>query len=178
MIIFYTIDPVLGCTGNTDTYRIFLGFCHLIIWGCIPPCGMLVFGLLTIKNIWQAKHRLRPEQIVHGQRNANLTRLHYHMMRMTLIQSLLLIITTVPFSVEYIYKSMPANTPKDALQQAIANLRSITLTYIAVAGPCISFYLFTLTSQLFRQTFLDIFRQRQFTAASTNTQIQLITIKS
>ena len=61
MLVFYSLDKNKGCLGHEEFYQSFLGFCHLVLWGGIPPLVVVVFSFLTIRNIRQANRRLRPQ---------------------------------------------------------------------------------------------------------------------
>jgi hypothetical protein len=99
------------------------------------------------------------------------------MIQMALVQSLVFSLTIVVSSVENIYDSLTTYLVNDALQRANFNLRANIIATIALIGPCISFYLFTLSSQLFRGELMPLFRCRRDRRTGTTQTMQLARIQ-
>jgi hypothetical protein len=77
---------------------------------------------------------------------------------MLLVQCLVIIVTGAPFSIGWLYVSLTVNQNADILQVAKDNLLTNVVGYLSVTGSCISFYLFTLSSSLFRRELMALFK--------------------
>ena len=76
---------------------------------------------------------------------------------MVFFQSLIFGLTTTAYSIVNLYVSVMASTATNTYQTAVYNLLSNVFAYIALTGPCMSFYLFTLSSKLFRRQLKILF---------------------
>jgi hypothetical protein len=142
----------------------------------MPPFGMFCFSVLTIRNVRQRKARVAPrnaEDLLQQTRRKT----ERQMIQMALAQSLLFCITTVASSAENIYDSLTSYLLNDALQRANFNLRTNVIATIAITGPCTSFYMFTLSSQLFRGELRRLFRYRRDRQIEPTQNMQLARIQ-
>lgn len=150
--------PQKVCSGPSDVYQTFLSLWNLIIWSWLPTAGMIIFGLLTVRNIHQGKRRILPQN-VEDQRQQSQKKTDAQLVRMMLFQSLLFGLTTMSSSLVNLYASLVGLSADNLLSNIFA---SISLT-----GPCMSFYLFTLSSQLFRRELMSLFHRRLHTENAT-----------
>jgi hypothetical protein len=66
MLVYYEIANVTNqfgsiipqCNPQNGIYRTFLGFWHMVVASLFPSFLMLVFGLLTLKNVRQLVQRV------------------------------------------------------------------------------------------------------------------------
>ena len=115
---------------------------------------MLIFGLLTVRHVHQGKMRIAPQN--HFQRNKKKT--DRQLIQMLLIQSFVFGSTTTIFSIGSLYISIMSNLiVKTDLEKVKDNYVTNVLNCIANIGPCMSFYLFTLSSQVFRGELINLF---------------------
>jgi hypothetical protein len=147
--VFYTINKIPPiCAGLPGFYRIFLGFWHVIAYGSGPPFLMFIFSFLTIRNI---KHRnILPATIQTTQDRTNSTK-DKNLLRMALVQCLCIGLTTSLFSFSQLYVSLKTDRVKDNLELAKENLIMVLGGLISTGGHSATFYLFTVTSKMFRQ---------------------------
>jgi hypothetical protein len=120
---------------------------------------MIVFGSLTIQNVRQGKRRVLP-QTIQDQRQQSRRKTDAQLIKMMLVQSFVFGSTTTSYSIVALYVASDAASTDDALRKAIDNYLSNVFGYIALTGPCMSFYLFTLSSQLFRGELINLFHRR------------------
>ncbi len=166
--MYYGIQPPLNtCFAPTGVYQTFLSLWNLIIWSWLPTTGMLVFGLLTVQNVRQGKRRVLP-QIIQDQIQQNRKKTDAQLIQMMLVQSFVFGSTTTIYSIVNLYVSFAAVSANDALKQATDNYLGNVFGYIALIGPCVSFYLFTLSSQLFRRELISLFHWRPQTQNHQN----------
>jgi magnesium-transporting ATPase (P-type) len=141
------------CTFTSSTYQAFYALWNLIIWSWIPTICMLIFGLLIIRRIRQGRMRVVPQN--QFQRNQKKT--NRQLIQMLLIQSSVFGLTSTALSIGNLYVSITNNLMvKNNLEKAKDNFLTNGLGYIALTGPCMSFYLFTLSSQLFRHELTNL----------------------
>ena len=150
--------PLVTCVPQPGLYQSFISYWNLVLWSWLPTSGMLTFGLLTIGNIRQGKRRVAPP---HGQNQLHSCsrKKDRQLIQMMFIQALGFGLTTNVYSFVSIYiASNPTdNTVEKARQAFLTNVFSL----LALTGPCISFYLFTLSSELFRRELRYFFTCRQ-----------------
>jgi len=151
----YTIVlPQRTCTFVSSTYQGFYGLWNLIIWSWIPTICTLIFGFLIVRHIRQGRRRVVPQN--RFQRNQRKT--DRQLIQMLLIQSFIFGSTSTALSIGNLYISITNNLMvKNDLEKAKDNYLIGVLGYIALTGPCVSFYLFTLSSQLFRHELTNLF---------------------
>jgi hypothetical protein len=130
------------------------------MWSWVPSFGMLIFTLLTLRNVRQGKRRLAPENNQNVPRQSRWST-ERQLIQMTLGQSLALGLPTTAYSIGSLYVASQADLQLDAAQEASQTFLLTILACIALLGPCLSFYLFTLSSQLFRRELLRLFRRNQ-----------------
>ena len=160
-LLFYQtlLLPQRVCTAVTNTYQSFSGLWNLIFWSWIPSICMLIFGLLIIRHIHQGRRRIIPQ----NQLQQNQKKIDRQLIQMLLIQSFILGSTTTVVSIQSVYVSITnILIIKNDLDQANDNYISTIVNYIGSISACMSFYIFTLSSQLFRRELINLFyRQEQ-----------------
>ena len=169
------------CFPIPGVYQTFFGIWNLIVFSVGPPTLMLLFGLFTIRHIRQSVSRIAP---MNAQTSTQATALPKHrkrtdrqLIRMLLVQCVVFTVTASPTSVQYIYTSIRANMIVDNLQRAKDNLFYNIAGFVSWTGPCTSFYLFTLSSKLFRHELVRLFTRGRVapqtsSTANTNTRNQ------
>ncbi|UJR14363.1 hypothetical protein I4U23_001359 [Adineta vaga] len=162
--IFFRIDiipatqkPICYPPGPPGTYRIILSYFNLIFLGLSPSLSMLIFGLLTRRNIERSKRLLVAP--VTNVLNATNRKTNTHMLRMLFVQVFVYCITGLTFSVALIYTAINASKTKNILEVAQENMINAVVGMMSTVGPCLSFYLFTLSSGLFRKELKNLFVQ-------------------
>jgi hypothetical protein len=151
---YYNIQlSTKACASDLGTYQIGLAICNLLVWSWIPSSGMLACGFLTIRHIRQGKRRLAPRNIDnHLQQTHRKT--DRQLMQMMLVQSSTLCLTTIGHPINALYKALSGTTQENALDIAKDTLIANMLSFISLTSPCVSFYLFILSSQFFRHELL------------------------
>jgi hypothetical protein len=132
---------------------------------------MLVFGLLTVRHVRQGKRRVFPQN--HFRRKQKTDR---QLIQMLLVQSFLFGSTTTALSIGELYVSITNYLMiKTDLEVVKDNCLINILNYVVSAGPCVSFYLFTLSSQLFRRELMNLFHWRPTIQVVSNNNTATIT---
>jgi hypothetical protein len=152
---FGNIVPV--CDAQIGIYRTFLGFWYMVWYSFLPCFLMLLFGLLTLNNIRQ-RRKILP-RFPHG--NPITRRTDTQLLRMLAAQVLVVIISTLPFSIYRLYSTFTANWIKDTVRIAQENLAFQIVSAVTYFAHSSSFYLYTLTGTIFRKEFIKIIKRHQ-----------------
>jgi len=160
MLVYFEITNVSNqfgsitpqCNSQKGIYRTFLGFWHMVLSSLGPSFLMLLFGFLTLNNVRQRR------QLVQGVgENRSIRRTDRQLLRMLAAQVLVIIISTLPFSIDQLYTSFTSSFTKSTLRIAQENLASIIVSIVTYFAYTSSFYLYTLTGTIFRKEALKIF---------------------
>jgi hypothetical protein len=155
-IIAATQKPTCYSRGPLGTYRTILYYFDLIVYGLSPSLFMLIFGLLTLRNVKQSKRLIvMPVTNLLTKTNQINRKTNNHMLRMLIVQVLVYCVTGLIFSSTIIYSSI--NPPTYAFQVSQYNIIYALAGMGSNIGPCLSFYLFTLSSGLFRKELKNLF---------------------
>lgn len=161
--------PIRRCDARLGVYLTFYGMWNLLIFGVTPSLLMLIFGLLTVRHIRRTMKRVA---VNHAQ-TANSHELQTQhrpktadrqLIQMLLAQCIVFSVTAAPSAINYVYFSVASSTGLDALQSAKLALVGNVVNYLSLTGPSLSFYLFTLSSQLFRRELMSLVCRPQITA--------------
>lgn len=163
MIVYMTIrystnqlgNLVPNCNSDNDIYRLFLAIWYMILYSLFPSFLMIVFGCLTLNNVRQ-RHKIIP-RIMENNRIARRT--DNQLLRMLTSQIFMIIITTLPQSINQLYMIFTANLVKDKLRLAQENVSSRTLGGLTFFAHATSFYFFTLYGTVFRRELHKFLRQ-------------------
>jgi len=157
-IITATQKPTCYQSGPPGIYRIVLSFFNLIYFGVSPSLCMLLFGLLTLRNINQSK-RMAVGSLanLNTALSQNIRRTNRQMLRMLSVQVLVYCVTGLTFSMATFVLSIHPNEMKTVFQVAQENLIITVLGMLTNTGPALSFYLFTLSSGLSRKELKKLF---------------------
>ncbi|UJR38654.1 hypothetical protein I4U23_031320 [Adineta vaga] len=161
-ILFAVQLPQKSCVVMPGASDVFRNFCNLILWSWLPTLGMFVFGSLTIRHVRQGRRRILP------QNTGNQRKTDTQLIKMMLVQASVFGSTAAILPSINLYITLTAKSTDDALKKATDNLLLNVFSYVALTGPCLSFYLFILSSQLFRRELMKLFKwrprtQNQFT---------------
>lgn len=139
-------------TSNCDTIsaicELYNSFALFLTYSFFPCLLMLIFGLLTIRNIRRTQRQIVPLTFILMIRHKRKTT--KQMTIMLLVQVICSIIFSLPISLQNIYNQMTQKYQKSGKQQDLENFIGVLFILITLTNSAISFYLFTLTGQIFR----------------------------
>ncbi|CAF1244988.1 unnamed protein product [Adineta steineri] len=118
---------------------------------------MLVFGSLTLNNL--RRHREVIPMVPRN--NHTIRRTDAQLSRMLALQVLVIVVSTLPFSIYRLYASFTVNITKDPLRLTIENLAFEIANMLTQFAHSTSFYLYTLTGTIFRKEFYKIIRRHR-----------------
>ncbi|CAF1065049.1 unnamed protein product [Adineta steineri] len=174
--LFYLYVPIqyenilmsTKCSPTQSTDPLFTGIWNLLIFSLGPSIVMLSFGLLTFRHVQQSGKRMVPQSNQVQNQTESITpqqdqlrrkkKTDRQLLQMILVQSVYFSLLSTPVSVWYIYTALRINVVPDALQSAKDTLFGNVTGLLSITGACISFYFFTLSSQLFRRELIQLFK--------------------
>ncbi len=168
-----------------DRIEYFFSYFNLFFYGLAPPLCMLIFSLLTVRNIntfsttgptsgtrpIQRKLKraecvnhskrvlLMPTTVLQNANNSNARTTDRQMLRMLLVKVLVYTVTALIYSLSNIIIAARNSQSDNVSQVARTNLALSVVGVISTFGPCLSFYLFTLSSPLFRKELKTLFNR-------------------
>ncbi|CAF0953639.1 unnamed protein product [Adineta steineri] len=171
-IIFQNIQTVTKCPAAQTTFPLFNGIWNLLIFSLGPSTVMLVFGLLTIRHVQRSGKRIVPQNIQVQNQTESITPAQQEqlkrqkttdrqLLQMMLVQCVYFSLLSTPISVLYIYTALRINVVSDALQLAKDALFTNITGLLSATSGCTSFYVFTLSSRLFRRELMQLFKCRR-----------------
>ncbi|CAF4104502.1 unnamed protein product [Adineta steineri] len=135
-----------------------------------PSVIMLIFGSLTIRHVQHSVGRVNASHIATKSENASAAPIQEklqrqktadrQLIRMMIAQCAYFAVLTTPISGSYMYISLTINTVLDDLQFAQVNLFTNIAGLLSTTGACTSFFVFTLSSKLFRHELKHLFTWR------------------
>ncbi|CAF1270945.1 unnamed protein product [Rotaria magnacalcarata] len=153
----------IKCYGKSNSCRIYNDVVYASSTIAIPSVFMLIFGLLTIRNISRSRRASRAFfntdlnlVQVNRRKRKSTRRTEVSLTCMLLLQVVLLTLCSVPQAIHQFYLTFTIDVSKSPLRVAIENFIvnfNFSLTYI---GNAIPFYIYTLNSTVFRQTLIRL----------------------
>lgn len=132
---------IIGVNCNPST-----SFCNtlndcilLIFYSILPPILMFLFGFLTIRNVNQRKF---PRSTNKKERQLTM---------MLIVQVVCFTILSLPISIQKIYDELVVDQIKTKERIERENFFGTLVVLIALINTSLSFYMFTLTSEVFRK---------------------------
>lgn len=155
-----TIGTPIKCYAKSDICRIINDLAQAFFTTIIPSCFMLMFGLFTISNIRQFR-RIRPT-MNNNNNNHNQPvprkKSDHSLTKMLFTQVISLTIFNLPQAIQKFYLTYTFHFSKSLNQIAIENFLFNIALILTFAPNCILFYLYILTSNLFRRRFYQFIR--------------------
>lgn len=161
ILIFYTVNqhPMI-CLGQPNSFQKLNGVFLLVLWSLIPSLAMLIFGLLTIRNIQKSAQRAFDHDMI-NRRQKRIKHIDRQLIQITLIQSILFGVTSAAGAIGGMHNVINNHLRRDPLSLATQRLTGNVLSFVGLLSPCISFYLCTLSSQLFRRELVQLLSIRR-----------------
>ena len=150
VLIFYDLrfDDGLGCNMRGDEpYKKAFILIQVVLYAGLPPCFMVIFGVLTAWNLKQMKH--------FGRDPRNIRRREIQFIRMLLIQIMSYLLFNVPLCILYLLLVLPFGySPTDEFLFAYTIL-SYPFNF-AYATP---FLLYILSAKQYRNEFFNFIQK-------------------
>jgi len=166
VIIFWLLAclfiPILlsienGVCGMFNTISALIYSIYLLIFaGILPPLAMIISSLLILYNLKNIRTRIQP--INTKSKNTNLTRKRDRdYMRMLLVEILIYILTTIPFTVVVFYTTiLQLQTLNYNYNQSQIFLIYMTRSFLLYLNNSLPFWIYIIMSKSFRNEFKDL----------------------
>ncbi|CAF1039296.1 unnamed protein product [Rotaria sordida] len=159
--IWWSVDYIgtkTYCNIFIYDYEIAFQIFFLILTCAIPPILMTIFGILTVFNVKKLRTQVGPQN--NDARNERLRSKDRQLIIMLLIQVLMTILCTLPFSVANITSMIfqyliTLSDYGDAINTFYSNLSRL----INYFNPVVGFYIYTLSSKTFRSEMKCMFME-------------------
>ncbi|CAF1144701.1 unnamed protein product [Didymodactylos carnosus] len=162
----------LPCYSKNYPCRLYNDLTFAIIFVLIPCFIMSLFGYLTILNV-RKLNRLVDTTLSIQNDTKRMKRPDRQLIQMLLVQVVLTTMLGLPVAIQRLYATFTIYLVKTQLQLSIENFALQLLLLFTFISMSIPFYLYLLTSTLFRQTFMGLFRKYLMHRTST-TQIHVL----
>jgi hypothetical protein len=135
------------------TYGLFYSIYQICLFGMIFPALMIVFGILLWKNLKRLRVRVQPLQTANNPRQLGLQKRDIDLMKFILAEVVVGIILTLPQPLNLLYTVLTSNVPNKSQEsiQIEGFIIYITLGVLFMLNYCVSFYLYVIMSNSFRQ---------------------------
>jgi hypothetical protein len=145
------------CYALPGIYRAFSDVQYLVFYAIGPPIFMLIFGLLTLKNLRRTRRLVMPTANLQTQLKLNPTkRRDSQLLAMLLLQIIIIIIFTLPFAIQKLIDTFTLSIKRVPLQQAQYDLLTAILRLLSYGSHAFGFFFYTLSGRIFRTELLRI----------------------
>ena len=152
------------CPSNQGNNPTFVAIWNLLVFSLGPSTVMLIFGSLTIRHVQQSVKRVVPQitqtlsqtQPPLQEQQQRRKTPDRQLIQMMIVQCAYFTLMSTPISINWIYVAVRPNVIPTALQNATDNFVENIVSTLALTGACTSFYVFTLSSQLFRRELMHL----------------------
>ena len=153
--MFFCFDGIFdpsssNCFTVSQLCELYNSFALFLTYSLLPCLIMLIFGLLTIRNIRHSQQRVVPTNTILPN-NRHKRKTLKQMTIMLLVQVICSVILSLPISIQNIYIEMTKNYNKSNEALEIEGFLDTLFILITLINSSLSFYIFTLTGQVFRQ---------------------------
>ncbi|CAF0783844.1 unnamed protein product [Adineta steineri] len=149
-------DILRACYGSTYSCRLTTDLIYAFGTVLLPLLLMIIFGLLTIKNVRHLQSRVHAingvmisleNRTLSSNKSGHLPakKTDRQLLKMLLVQVTLLFLFTSPHAIQKVYSSFASSPPSGSLDNAVQNFIFTILTLIALAASGTPFYIYTLT---------------------------------
>ncbi|UJR29675.1 hypothetical protein I4U23_017223 [Adineta vaga] len=144
-LILYEYQLGKGCVAIQTLLNNIL---YIILNGTIQPVTMIIFVLLTFRNVHMSRQRVGGIVLTKSHRTRN------QFISLILVQILITGLLSLQWIIMYTYYAIPVTVPRTSEQQTIISFVYSLTNYCYYLNNVKSFYLSIATSGLFRQTFM------------------------
>ncbi len=155
------------CTTVSDVYAIFYNIYDTILSGFLTPMFMIIFGFLTIRNVKRIRQRINVQininQLPANQQTGkiNTKSREYGILIMILVQIGVYLVTCLPFPIYLVYSTVIMGQTKSNMTLAFDRFHRTIAYVLANINFTATFYIYILTSRVFRKDVKKIFSENQ-----------------
>ena len=117
------LSSLLGrCVITSTSYTNFYNISNATYSGVFIPVSMLIFGVLTMRNVRQLKRRVGNNNIIQQENLKNRRNFDYQLSSMILVQLGVYLLSNLPFASYLLYVIFTMDSVKSSFQTGIDNL--------------------------------------------------------
>lgn len=161
-----------ACVIATSSYQAFYSMWNLFFFAWIPTLCMLIFGLLTIRNVHQGKKRIAATTAQNRENDGHLHQktIDRQLIRMLIVQCMVFGSLSTINSIFQLYVSITNGLMSKTEFEKTRDSSILSASNAStIFGPCLSFYLFASASPLFRSELRNLFRRQSIQDLSHTT---------
>ena len=154
--IFFLFDVLtnpgstsLTCYAIPGAYQTFSDLQYLFFYALGPPILMLIFGLLTLKNVRRNRRLVLPTINATASKSST-NRRDNQLLVMLVLQVVIIIVFTLPFAIQKLVNNFTPATNQTSLQKAQYNILTGVLRLVSYGSHAFGFYFYTLSARIFR----------------------------
>ncbi|CAF0796000.1 unnamed protein product [Adineta steineri] len=162
VLVFYDISSG-SCSYGSGAYGVFFSIYISIDSGILPLLLMLIFGLLTVRNIHKTKKRVDAAPTTdtgRSKKSGKMSKKDVQLHRMLANQIILFIILNLPNPCYLVYRSLTITLVKSPFRKATETFLS-NMTYVLIyLGFSLTFANFFVSSDMYRREFFQVIRTK------------------
>jgi hypothetical protein len=147
----------VGECGPHGVYELVWSIYQIIIVGILPPCAMITFSFLTLKNLHSIRSRV---QIRCNSTTVQLQPRDISMMRMVSAEIFIYLLTNSGHPIVQLYSTISDSVISNKSTSRIQIeefVRYLTMSFLIYTYFCATFYIYVAASRSFRQDFKRLF---------------------
>jgi hypothetical protein len=153
VVIFFAVVRTIqngSCGIFNDLYSSIYTIYYLIFAGILPPALILLLSILVMRNLKQMRSRVQPTRET-GERNT-LRKRDRDLMKMVLVEVMIYVISTLPFSIYLVYQMITTGYVKSKDRKQIESfINYLTQSFLMYLNTALPFYIYLSTSPSFRR---------------------------
>lgn len=160
-LIFYGLDHMNRCGPQEGVYAYYDSYFQVIFLSLVPCFVVTTLAMLLIRSIRKLSRRVNPIDPLSFGNMSNHSIIHqmdHHLTKMLLLESIITIITYVPFAIQSVYTNISEDWIKSPLRQAWENIFIELIQLLSYLFFAASFYISISTNVGFRRKIQRFFK--------------------
>jgi hypothetical protein len=155
-VIFFAYARTIqngSCNIFNDLYSSIYTIYYLIFAGLLPPALILVFSILVMRNLKQMRSRVQPTQeTTGGGGKNNLRKRDRDLMKMVLVEVMIYVLSTLPFSIYLVYQMITSSYVKSKDRKQVESfINYLAQSFLMYLNTALPFFIYIATSPSFRR---------------------------
>ncbi|UJR17624.1 hypothetical protein I4U23_004520 [Adineta vaga] len=162
VLVFYEIQNG-ECAPKHGTYNMFFGIYIAFDSGILPPSLMVIFSLLTLKNIRQIKKRTYPMNRINGSQPIQpviMSKKDIQMFKIAFNEAIIFVVLSILNPCYFLYRAFTMNVAKSPLRLLVEWSIFHTSYVFLQLEFALTFFIYIWTAPLFRHEFQRLIKNR------------------
>ncbi|CAF1173099.1 unnamed protein product [Adineta ricciae] len=170
VLIFYEIQND-ECLPRKGAYNIFFGIYIAFDSGILPPLFIMIFSLLTLRNIRHIKNRTNPMNRANGGQHIQTTimaKKDLQLLKIAFNEAIMFVLLSTLNPCYFLYQAFTTNTQKSPLR-LLVELSVFHTSYVFLQLElALTFFIYIWSASIFRQEFLRLIKRKFCRCRSEN----------